>query len=248
MPRRSRKLWHGRTCVSSPSGLASSSTCKPCIGCATVSCIGEPPSSIRSGGFCWSAASPWQNGPLTQQDGIDPGRRRAKHHTTDENAARPRVAGVEAVGDRHHCGQRRSNAFPTKMLAVNGCARSLESGRWFPRPRSRPLAMAQRFVRGASLPLGSDWCRDSTPPGARQALRHQQTRQCVLAPHVHSWRSRCAAASEVRHRRLQWVQQMEARAPCNKVIVAIANKLARIAWAVLFRGVDYRATAKVAAA
>ena len=26
---------------------------------------------------------------------------------------------------------------------------------------------------------------------------------------------------------------------CNKVIVAIANKLAIIAWAVLFRGVDY---------
>ena len=46
----------------------------------------------------------------------------------------------------------------------------------------------------------------------------------------------------------QWVQQMEARAPRTKVIVAIANKLARIAWAVLFRGVDYRATAKVAAA
>jgi len=46
----------------------------------------------------------------------------------------------------------------------------------------------------------------------------------------------------------QWVHQMEARAPRNKVIVAIANKLARIAWAVLFRGVDYRATAAVAAA
>jgi transposase len=45
----------------------------------------------------------------------------------------------------------------------------------------------------------------------------------------------------------QWVHQMEARAPRNKVIVAIANKLARIAWAVLFRGVDYRATAAVAA-
>jgi transposase len=46
----------------------------------------------------------------------------------------------------------------------------------------------------------------------------------------------------------QWVHQMETRAPRNKVIVAIANKLARIAWAVLFRGVDYTATAAVAAA
>lgn len=45
-----------------------------------------------------------------------------------------------------------------------------------------------------------------------------------------------------------WVHQLETRAPRNKVIVAIANKLARIAWAVLFRGVDYQATAAVAAA
>jgi len=38
----------------------------------------------------------------------------------------------------------------------------------------------------------------------------------------------------------QWIRQLEARAPRNKVVVAIANKLARIAWAVLFRGEDYQ--------
>jgi len=38
----------------------------------------------------------------------------------------------------------------------------------------------------------------------------------------------------------QWVHRLAARAPRNKVIVAIANKLARIAWAVLFKGKDYR--------
>ncbi len=38
----------------------------------------------------------------------------------------------------------------------------------------------------------------------------------------------------------QWVQELAARAPRNKVIVAIANKLARIAWAVLARGEEYR--------
>ena len=37
-----------------------------------------------------------------------------------------------------------------------------------------------------------------------------------------------------------WVHQPAARAPRNKVAVAIANKLARIAWAVLFRGEDYQ--------
>jgi transposase len=38
----------------------------------------------------------------------------------------------------------------------------------------------------------------------------------------------------------QWVQRLSQRAPRNKVIVAIANKLARIAWAVLSKGRDYR--------
>jgi transposase len=44
-----------------------------------------------------------------------------------------------------------------------------------------------------------------------------------------------------------WVHQLEARAPRNKVIVAIANKLARIAWSVLFRREDYRHAAVAAA-
>jgi transposase len=38
----------------------------------------------------------------------------------------------------------------------------------------------------------------------------------------------------------QWVQRLAQRAPRNKVVVAIANKLARIAWAVLSSGNDYR--------
>ena len=38
----------------------------------------------------------------------------------------------------------------------------------------------------------------------------------------------------------QWVHKLAERAPRNKVIVAIANKLARIAWAVLSRGEPYR--------
>jgi transposase len=38
----------------------------------------------------------------------------------------------------------------------------------------------------------------------------------------------------------QWVHRLTQRAPRNKVIVAIANKLARIAWAVLSSGRDYR--------
>ena len=38
----------------------------------------------------------------------------------------------------------------------------------------------------------------------------------------------------------QWVHRLAARAPRNKVIVAIANKLARIAWVVLSSGNEYQ--------
>lgn len=38
----------------------------------------------------------------------------------------------------------------------------------------------------------------------------------------------------------QWIHKLAERAPRNKVIVAIANKLARIAWAVLSKGEPYR--------
>jgi transposase len=41
----------------------------------------------------------------------------------------------------------------------------------------------------------------------------------------------------------RWVHQLEERAARNKVIVAVANKLARIAWAVLFKGEVYRHSA-----
>ncbi len=43
----------------------------------------------------------------------------------------------------------------------------------------------------------------------------------------------------------RWVHQLELRAPRNKVIVAIANKLARIAWAVLAKGEPYRSSIAV---
>jgi transposase len=38
----------------------------------------------------------------------------------------------------------------------------------------------------------------------------------------------------------QWVHRLAQRAPRNKVVVAIANKLARMAWAVLSSGKEYR--------
>jgi transposase len=44
-----------------------------------------------------------------------------------------------------------------------------------------------------------------------------------------------------------WLDALDARAPKNVVVVAVANKLARIAWAVLSSGQDYRPTANAIA-
>jgi transposase len=45
-----------------------------------------------------------------------------------------------------------------------------------------------------------------------------------------------------------WLDRLDARAPKNVVVVAMANKLARIAWAVLSSGQDYRPLPIVSAA
>ena len=44
-----------------------------------------------------------------------------------------------------------------------------------------------------------------------------------------------------------WLDALDARAPKNVVVVAMANKLARIAWAVLSSGEEYRPMAKAIA-
>ena len=45
----------------------------------------------------------------------------------------------------------------------------------------------------------------------------------------------------------EWARQLELRVPRNKAVVAVANKLARIAWAVLASGNEYHNVAVAAA-
>jgi hypothetical protein len=56
--------------------------------------------------------------------------------------------------------------------------------------------------------------------GARSAVLRVKRERCPFGP---------------------WLDALEQRAPINVVITAAANKLARIAWAVLSSGQDYRA-------
>lgn len=60
---------------------------------------------------------------------------------------------------------------------------------------------------------------------------------------IHGARSVIARVNRDKHRFGQWITNLEARAHSNIVSVALANKLARIAWTVLNGGDDYRPTA-----
>jgi transposase len=60
---------------------------------------------------------------------------------------------------------------------------------------------------------------------------------------IHGGRVVVARVKREKHQFCSWLDQLEARSPRNVVVVAMANKLARIAWAVLTRGQVYCATA-----
>jgi transposase len=60
---------------------------------------------------------------------------------------------------------------------------------------------------------------------------------------IHGGRAVVARVKREEHQFCSWLDQLEARSPRNVVVVAMANKLARIAWAVLTRGQVFCATA-----
>ncbi|HTT25256.1 MAG TPA: transposase, partial [Candidatus Sulfotelmatobacter sp.] len=77
--------------------------------------------------------------------------------------------------------------------------------------------------------------------GGKRSCKHQQARQCSSASHADPRRSLGTVPREYDTGGFgQWVRRLTQRAPSNKVVVAIANKLARIAWAVLSSGKDCR--------
>jgi transposase len=59
---------------------------------------------------------------------------------------------------------------------------------------------------------------------------------------IHGARSVIARVNRDKHRFGGWISNLESRAHANVVSVALANKLARIAWAVLSGASDYRPT------
>jgi transposase len=95
--------------------------------------------------------------------------------------------------------------------------------------------MERRSAKDASLPPGPDWYRANT--------QLESGLGCSASASVTTFIYAAYGARAVLLRVTydtaglgQWVHQLQQRTAHNKGIVAIANKLARIAWAVLSKG------------
>jgi transposase len=118
----------------------------------------------------------------------------------------------------------------TALIAAVGRGEAFEHGRDF----AAWLGLVPRqFTTGGKAKLlgiskrGNKYLRKLLIHGARAALPHIAARDTALG---------------------RWVKALLARAHKNIAVVALANKLARIAWAVLRRGAPFSATAQSIAA
>ena len=113
----------------------------------------------------------------------------------------------------------------TAMVATVGNARLFSSGRSFAAwlgltPRQHATGGKERLL-GISK-RGDGYLRRQLMPGARSLVRLAHGRE------RHPW---------------AWINALRARRPFNVVVAAVANKLARMIWAMLSRGEAYRAAA-----
>ena len=96
---------------------------------------------------------------------------------------------------------------------------------------------------------GSDLCRGSIRQGGKERLGGiSKQGDCYLRRLLV-----IGATAVVRHARQQpqkhpWVMRLLAKKPARLVAVAVANKMARIAWAIMAKGGYYRAPELAAAA
>jgi transposase len=132
-----------------------------------------------------------------------------------EDEACRRLTGVPGIGP----------VVATAMVAMVGDARVFASGRGFAAwlgltPRQHGTGGKERLL-GISK-RGDGYLRRQLTHGARSLVRVARGRTAPF------W---------------AWIDALLARRPFNVVVAAVANKLARVAWAMLSRGEPYRAAA-----
>src|SRR5262245_15427031 len=97
-----------------------------------------------------------------------------------------------------------------------------------------PSGARLRRLAGARAEAGVDW-------GSHDPGQNLQARQQISADTVRAGRTRRAGAAATAMRGLwPWIEQASKRLHRNMLAIALANKLARIAWAVLPRGREYQ--------
>jgi transposase len=131
------------------------------------------------------------------------------------DAACARLAAVPGIGP----------VIATALVAMVGDARAFASGRHLAAwvglvPRQHSSGGKERLL-GISK-RGDSYLRRQLMHGARALVKVSKGREGK------PW---------------AWIDGLLARRPFNVVVAAVANKLARIAWALLSRGEDYRAAA-----
>ena len=245
MRRRSPKRWRDRTCASFPSRPTTSSILQALhrVRDRLVHRRTAVINQIR--GFLLERGITFAKGPANLRNQMPAILEDAEQNITPRmrTAAGSGLAGVEATArSTSLMSATRSNASPTQDAAASGLRAD---------PRSRAAGLDRHGCghrQRRRLPQGTR-LRRLARAGAASALHRGQAKLYGISKrgNIYLRRMFIHGARAVLFRVKydtggfgQWVHQLEARAPRNKVVVAIANKLARIAWAVLFRAEDYR--------
>ena len=140
--------------------------------------------------------------------------------------------------------QHRANEASQRLETIPGIGRY--RGDRDRRDRRRTRRFFDRVV--TSRP-GSGWCRAKIRPAASRSSGRSRNRAIAICDAFWwSGRLRGVAARASKPEKYPWLTQLLARKPFKVVAVALANKMARIAWALLAKGGTYRAPALAAAA